>query len=141
MEHWIVKDCILVFLLWNGILDIRKQEVSLRSFWIFGMAGAGLNFWLKYQAWWEILGGIGVGVLLLAAAFLTKEAVGCGDGLLVCVTGIYLGLWENLELVFSGTLICALVMIAGIAFRRMKRSDRFPLVPFLFLAYLGRLIR
>lgn len=139
MERWIVKGCVLVFLLWNGVLDARRQEVSLKSLWIFGAAGAGLNFWLSYQVWWEVLGGVAVGLLMLLAAFLTKEAVGCGDGLLVCVTGLYLGLWENLGLVFSGTFLCALVMAAGLAFRKVKLRDRFPLVPFLLLAYLGRM--
>ena len=76
MGQWMVKGCMLAFLLWNGILDVRRQEVSLKSFWIFGTAGIVLNLWLRYQTWWELLGGMGVGVFLVAAAFLTREAVG-----------------------------------------------------------------
>ncbi len=59
MEEWIVKGCVLVLLLWNADLDIRRQEVSLKSFWIFGITGVGVNVWLSYQAWWEALGGVG----------------------------------------------------------------------------------
>ncbi len=66
MGQWMVKGCMLVFLLWNGILDVRRQEVSLKSFWIFGIAGIVLNLWLRYQTWWELLGGMGVGVFLVA---------------------------------------------------------------------------
>ena len=139
MGKWTIKGCVLIFLLWNGILDVRRQEVSLKSFWIFGIAGMMLNLWLRYQTWWEALGGVGVGVLLVAAAFLTGEAVGCGDGLLVCVTGLYLGIWENISLLLAGTAICALVMAAGLLLGKIRRKDRFPLVPFLLLAYVGRM--
>ncbi len=140
MGQWMVKGCMLVFLLWNGILDVRRQEVSLKSFWIFGIAGIVLNLWLRYQTWWELLGGMGVGVFLVAAAFLTREAVGCGDGLLVCVTGLYLGMWENISLLLGGTAVCALVMALGLMLGKVRRKDRFPLVPFLLLVYAGRLL-
>lgn len=140
MESWIIKGCVWMLLVWNGILDYRKHEISLTSLGVLGCAGIGLNCWIPYQSMWEILGGVGVGLLLILAAFVTREAIGFGDGLLVCVTGIYLGFWENMNLVLIGTAFCALVMGVGVLFRRVQRTDRFPLVPFLCLAYLGRMI-
>ena len=77
---------------------------------------------------------------LVAAAFLTREAVGCGDGLLVCVTGLYLGMWENISLLLAGTAVCALVMALGLMLGKVRRKDRFPLVPFLLMVYAGRLL-
>lgn len=141
MDSWMVKGCVWMLLLWNGVLDYKRHEISLASLAIFGCAGIGLNCWLSYQPLWEILGGLGVGLVLILAAFATREAVGLGDGLLVCVVGIYLGLWETLSLVLLGTTVCALVMGVGLLIHRIQKTDRFPLVPFLCLAYLGGMIR
>jgi len=128
-----------VLLAWNAVMDFRKREVSLLSLAVFAAAGLGLNFGINYQSMGELLGGVGVGAFLLLTAFVTGEAVGIGDGLLLCVTGIYLGFWENLRLLGAGLLLCALLLGAGLVFRRLRFADRFPMVPFLFLAWMGRL--
>jgi len=139
MERFIIKGSMCVLLAWNAALDFRKREVSLRSLAVFAAAGIVINLWLKYQSIWLLLGGVGVGVFLLLTAFVTKEAVGIGDGLLLCVTGIYLGFWENLRLLCTGLVFCVLFLGAGLVLRRLRRTDRFPLVPFLLLAWIGRL--
>ena len=86
-----IKSAVFLLLLINGILDWRKGEISLVSLLSFGAAGIGLNVWLGYQSLLEAAGGAGLGILLLLTAFLTGEAIGFGDGFLLCVTGIYLG--------------------------------------------------
>lgn len=139
MDQPIVKGCVSLLLAWNAVADWKKREISLESLALFGAVGLGLNFKAPYQGAGEGLGGVGVGLCLLLLAFLTKEAVGFGDGFLLCVTGIYLGFWENLRLLTTGLLLCALVLGAGLVFRRLRPAERFPLVPFLFLAWLGRL--
>jgi leader peptidase (prepilin peptidase)/N-methyltransferase len=127
-----------IFLVVNAVLDFRKHEISLVSLAVFALAGAGLNLWLRYQAIWELLGGIGVGLLLIFTAFISREAIGFGDGLVVCVTGIYLGFWDNLRLLLTGLVLCALFVGLGLFIRRFRMTDRLPLVPFLLLAWLGR---
>lgn len=134
-----VKIFMLLFLLLNAILDWKRQEISLWSLAAFGGLGLLLNVWMSYQSIWDIAGGISVGIFLLVVAFLTKEAVGFGDGLLLCVTGIYVGFWENLSLLVAGLLLCAILAICCLLFRKRQLTDRFPLVPFLFLAWIGRM--
>ena len=106
MEERIIKSAVFLLLFINGILDWKKGEISLASLGAFGAAGIGLNMWLDYQSFFEVAGGIGLGILLLVTAFFTREAIGFGDGLLLCVTGIYLGFWENLNLLFLGA-VCS----------------------------------
>lgn len=135
-----VHICVFILLLLNSILDWKRQEISLWSLVVFGTFGIFLNVSMTYQSFWEIAGGVGVGVFLLVIAFLTKEAVGFGDGLLLCVTGIYVGIWENVSLLFIGLLLCALLALGCLLFHKRGLSDRFPLVPFLLLAWIGRMI-
>ena len=139
MEEKIIKSAVFLLLLINGILDWRKGEVSLWSLGIFGAAGIGRNVWFGCRSFWETAGGAGLGILLLLTAFLTREAIGFGDGFLFCVTGIYLGFWENLNLLFSGAVLSAVILGAGILTKRVRLKDRVPLVPFLLLGFLGRL--
>lgn len=140
MEERIVKLLVLFLLLFNSFLDWRKREVSLFSLGGFGVVGIGLNLWLGYQSVIEAAGGVALGILLLAAAFFTREAIGFGDGLLICITGIYLGFWENLSLLFTGAVCCVGILGIAILAGRLKMADRVPLVPFLLLAFIGRMI-
>ena len=140
MEERIIKSAVFLLLFINGILDWKKGEISLASLGAFGAAGIGLNMWLDYQSFFFVAGGIGLGILLLVTAFFTREAIGFGDGLLLCVTGIYLGFWENLNLLFLGAVCSAGILGFGILAGKIKLADRVPLVPFLLLAFMGRLI-
>lgn len=140
MEERIVKLLVLFLLLFNSFLDWRRREVSLFSLGGFGVVGIGLNLWLGYQSVIEAAGGVALGILLLAAAFFTREAIGFGDGLLICITGIYLGFWENLSLLFTGAVCCVGILGIAILAGRLKMADRVPLVPFLLLAFIGRMI-
>lgn len=140
MEEKIVKLLVLFLLLINSFLDWRKRKVSLLSLGGFGAVGIGLNLWLGYQSIAEAAGGVALGILLLAAAFFSQEAIGFGDGLLICITGIYLGFWENLSLLFTGVVCCGGILCISVVAGRLKLADRVPLVPFLLIAFIGRMI-
>lgn len=140
MEERIGRFLVFFLLLINSIWDWKKREISLLSMAVFGAAGISLNFWLAYQSPAEAAGGAALGILLLAAAFFTREAIGFGDGLLICITGIYLGFWENLSLLFAGTLCCGVILGISVLLGRLKLADRVPLVPFFLLAFIGRMI-
>lgn len=137
MEEKLIKTSVLLLLFLNGFLDWKKGEISLLSMGGFGLLGLFWNLHFHFQGAWELLGGIGIGIGLLAAAFLSKEMIGFGDGLLFCVTGLYLGFWGNLRLLMGGTLYCAVIQGAGVLIRKVRMTDRVPLVPYLLLAFVG----
>ena len=132
--------CMVLLLVWNSWLDLRRHEISLPGLGIFGAAGLLANLLLKYQTGMELAAGIGVGIFVLAAAVVTKGAVGFGDGLLLCVTGIYLGGTDNLRLLMGGLILCALVLGAGLLLGKARWKQQFPFVPFLCLAQIGRIL-
>ena len=70
-------------------------------------AGILLNLLVNYQKSAELFAGIGTGLFLLAVSAVSKGAVGFGDGLLLCVTGIFLGGMGDLRLLMLGSILCA----------------------------------
>ena len=132
--------CTVLLLVWNSWTDIRRHAVSLPSLGIFAAAGLLWNLLFPYQEAVEAAAGAGTGLLVLAAAAVTRGAVGFGDGLLLCVTGILLGGTENLSLLMAGSLLCAAVLGTGLVFGKVRWKQKFPFVPFLCLAQLGRMV-
>lgn len=140
MEKIIVNASVFLLLAFNSIMDLKKHEISLISLAIFGGIGIGLNLWFTYQSVWELAGGVGAGLFLLLVSFVTKEAVGAGDGLFLCVTGVFLGIWENLGMLAAGLLFCSVYAVGSRIVQKRRTVDRLPLVPFLLLAWIGGLI-
>ncbi len=92
---------LLMFLGINTIYDLRFRKIllwSVAAFSITGVCGACL---LEQKGLlWQLQGTI-PGILLLLIGKVTDGGVGYGDGLVVCVTGIYLGLWVTCEVVLT----------------------------------------
>lgn len=125
-----------VYLALAGFMDWKTQIISWK-FSLFFM-GIGILAWTFSQAFsWIILaGGILVGICLLGISKVTREALGYGDGIAVAVTGSYLGLWENVELLLGGLFFAAIVSAILLVTRKAGRKTRLPFVPFLFLAHM-----
>ena len=61
------------------------------------------------------------------------------DGVLLTVTGIYLGPERNLTLFFGALVLCGIWALGLLALRKKRRTDCIPFVPFLLAAYMGML--
>jgi leader peptidase (prepilin peptidase)/N-methyltransferase len=120
--------------------DMRKKQIQLNLVLAFGILGILFHMLWRTQSIGSLLSGMAVGLVLLILALLSDGRIGEGDGVLLIVTGIYLGLEGNLELLFSGLLLCGLWALALLVFRKKKRQDTIPFVPFLLAAYVGMLV-
>lgn len=79
----------------------------------------------------ELAASLMPGAILLLVALLTREAVGCGDGLLLLVTGPLFG-WQKMLLCLPAALL--LTTFASVILLVLKKADRktkIPFVPFL----------
>jgi len=135
-----LKVCIGILLFLCGIQDMKSKKVSLGLvligaiiIFILTMSTATLSLQNRFA-------GLSIGIFVIIISLLTGGKIGLGDGLLLCITGIGLGFWSNLELFALALLIAAIVSIFLLSFRLADRKKSIPFIPFLFLSFLGLLI-
>lgn len=116
--------------------DIRRKQVRLNFILAFGIAGIIFHMLWQMQTIENVLFGMCVGGALLVLSFLTRGRIGAGDGILMVVTGIYLGLEQNLELLICSLFICAIYALCLLVLHKKKRKDTIAFVPFVFVSYL-----
>ena len=120
--------------------DMKRKQIRLNPVLLFGILGIFFHMLWRVQAIENILLGMSVGVVLLMLSVLTGGRIGAGDAVLLIVTGIYLGLEQNLQLFFSGLLLCGMWALGLLILKKKSRKDSIPFVPFLLAAYMGMLV-
>lgn len=125
---------IIVFLFAFAWIDLKKRELPLILLGVSGTLGAMVSWRADTLLWSDVVGGMCIGGGLLLFALVSKESVGLGDGLLFCVTGIYLGLWQNLFLLFGAVFFCAAVGAILLIKKKCTRKQQIPFAPFVLAA-------
>ena len=119
-----------------AIQDLFKKRVYL---WIIGI-GMVLTFlclpFLKERSVIDCIGGLAVGLTTMLISKITAGKIGMGDGIILCITGVGLGFWNNLELFGVALFLAAVLSIILIIFRVVDRKKSIPFIPFLFAGYL-----
>lgn len=140
MMEGILEIIIGTLLLLCGIQDLRSKRLSL-WFILIGAIMVGICAVNSASlSIWDCCGGVAVGALIIGISLLTEGKIGMGDGFLLCVTGIGLGFWTNLELLAFALFAAAIVSIFLLTFRLADRKKSIPFVPFLFLSFLGLIV-
>lgn len=128
---------ILGFLSWE---DVKKRKISLRILILGGCAALIYQLFWKMDSLWEIVLGLGVGVCFLVIGKATGEKIGYGDGIAILILGIYLGIWELLEVLAGAFLLLAVTGMICLAGKRFSRKQTLPFCPFLTAGYMIFLI-
>ena len=118
--------------------DLKRRRIALPCLLVFGLVGAVVQLYCRDMTFFSVGLGMAVGIGMLLLSLLTKGSIGMGDGLVFCVTGIYLGGARNLELLFTSLLYAALFSLFLLAKGRgavRKRKKEIPFLPFVFLGY------
>jgi leader peptidase (prepilin peptidase)/N-methyltransferase len=124
----------MIVLVMASVHDIRKKEIP---FWMLAACGSiavltsAVGIMDGVAAWNESVCALIPGVLLLLTAYVSRQGLGYGDGLLVLALGPIFGL----ERIFAGICLAfclsAVFSLGMIAFRRAGRKASFPFIPFL----------
>ena len=127
MAEWIM----LIVLAGFAVYDMKTKTVSLRAVAVLAVgvfiyrlcAGTGMA---------ELAAGLVPGALVVVLAFVTKESIGMGDGLMLCVLGMFCG-WRRCLTVFGlALLLSAVLAIVLLVCRRAGRKTEIPFLPGLF---------
>lgn len=131
------------FLAWVSVIDLRTRRIPVVLLIVWNLQAV---IYRLYQVTGGredaalFIGGIGVGAAFFLISRVTKEGIGYGDSWMILILGIYLGVWEILE-VLAGT--CLLLVVASViclTAKRMSPSFAFPFAPFLAAGYLLHVI-
>ena len=129
MKVWI--NVILVLL---AIEDIRTRKVSLWFLLIALLLSA--IYGLRQHSYLQCLLGLLPGIGLVLLAWLQKETIGIGDGLIAMSYGMLYG-WKHtcLWLLFS----FLLVAVVGVFWKVVskKRKIQMPFIPFMAVVHMG----
>ncbi len=123
-----------VFLILNAARDLIHRKILLKSIPVFSLLGFLLIREKPVNLFLSILPGI----FLLLLGKITKQAIGYGDGLVVLVVGIYLGLTETVYVVIAALFLSSFWGAFHMLRNKTNRKSELPWIPFLFAAVLWR---
>lgn len=134
------RACLLGILAYNSGKDIKTKEIPLLANVLFGILGSG---WSLYTGDLEpslLCGGIILGGFIFLLGILTKEAIGIGDGVLLMVTGSFLGGTENFLLFFFALLGAGSYAALLLVLKKAGKKTAIPFAPFLLASYMGMML-
>jgi leader peptidase (prepilin peptidase)/N-methyltransferase len=127
-------------LLAAAIQDGRTQTISVKGLKFFGILGIILTIAEMIlsgttDAGLFSLSGVLPGIFLYGVEKATRGGLGEGDVWVFGISGIYLGLIENLLLLWETIFFMALAGSLILIGKKGNRKTRLPMVPFQFAAY------
>lgn len=120
--------------------DIKTRRLSGKGIFLFAIVGGIISVLFPAYRIGQILLGMGIGGGLLIMSLLSKGGIGVGDGIVVLISGIYLGVQENCFLLLLALLVSSLY--SGILWivKKVDRKQKIPFIPFLLVGYIMRLV-
>lgn len=135
-DKMLKENIIFAFLTLFSVEDIKKKKINLIPVALFLLCGIIFQCLAKNLTFLEILGGASLGVFLLCVSRVSHEAMGYGDGLIFLVTGVFLGVWENFQLLFTSLVTAFVFSAIQIFIRKKSGKDEMAFVPFIWISYL-----
>ena len=99
---------LLVSLFLCAWIDWRREQVSIPILIIAAMTAVFIHLLLQEESVFYLMTGMSVGIALLLYSLVTHESIGYGDGCLFVMTGLFLGIWENLVLLLLASVLAGI---------------------------------
>ena len=115
--------------------DMYCKKLHLALLAAYGVAGFIIYMMDGTMRPLDLVGGMGIGLVLVVLSYLSKGAVGLGDGILCVVTGIYLGAVGNMLLLLIALMIVGLWALISISILKRNKKYEIPFAPMVLVAY------
>lgn len=132
--EWIeLPLCLLLGAL--AITDYKNKRIPLWT--IVSVLCIGiLNFFLQYDRDWKsILAGTGMGVTLCILSKITGNRIGMGDGLVITVIGMFMGVKLTFICMSTAFFLASFAALFLLCIKKAKRNYKMPFIPYIFAAY------
>ena len=129
-----------IYLLVCAIQDIRRRKIEIPFSACAGCAALLLDAVSVITGISSVpvcLGGLLPGVMLLVLAFVSRGALGSGDGICFLVLGALLGTPMTWILLLCALLCAAIFGAVLLALHLVKRKTRIPFLPFTAVSWAG----
>lgn len=113
--------------------DIRYKEIPIIVTIIGGIVGVICSI-VQQRVPIELLCATIPGLVSLVLGKVTRQAIGYGDGFLLCAMGMYVSCEVLLSILMNACILAGVVALALLVFRRKRGKDQLPFVPFLLTA-------
>lgn len=136
IQDYIIRTCLGIILITTAIQDIRYKRINT---WIIISGFVIIVICMPFSVSINLMErslGLLTGLSLMGISKATGGKIGMGDGMLLCVSGVGLGFWANLELFAIGLFLAAVVSIILLIIKRVNRKYSIPFVPFLLMGYI-----
>jgi len=134
--HKMQQLLVIIFLLVNGLYDIRHKKILGKSIVAFSVAilvciWRGGEFSMQQQifAWIP-------GVFLIVISYIFPEMIGMGDGICLLLVGCGWNVYGVINICFRAFLLAGLVGGVLLCVRKATHRTRLPFVPFLLVGTL-----
>ena len=123
----------------QSIWDWRFQQIPIAVTIVGGMVGAFVSI-IEKRTPMSVCMALLPGVLCLLIGWFTKEAIGYGDGFLLCAMGMYISCGEVFAILMLASVLASIVGLGLLIFEGKKGRDQIPFVPFLLVASVVQLL-
>lgn len=130
-----VEIFLFVFLGICAVYDGVEREIPLGVVWmgiivalVLHIQGLGGN-----GTWLAVVSSVMPGVMFWMLSFITGERVGYGDGWMLIMVGLFMGLWKSFLILMVGLILSSLVVLILLVLGKASRNDQLPFAPFLLL--------
>lgn len=135
MADLLIKVILTGLLILCAIQDIRKKKIFL---WMISSGAVLTGLCLPFSQLISIpdrIAGVVIGISVIFISIATSGKIGMGDALLLCITGLGMGFWGNLELFALALFLASIVSIILLIVHLADRKKSIPFVPFLLVSY------
>ena len=117
----------------QSVWDCRYRQIPISVTVLGGIVGLMFSM-LEKRAPIDVFMGLLPGIVCLFVGWITREAVGYGDGFLLCAMGMYLSVEGIVVIIMGASFFAGIIGMILIIFRKKKGTDQLPFVPFLLVA-------
>ena len=128
----IIEIILLLWLLAMSIIDIRKGSFS-GKYLFFALVFFSVAINLK--DWKSVVSGGAAGSVFLIASNVTQGAIGLGDGYILTICGIVMGLYQVMVLIIFALCLVSAFGILLWVHKKAGRHTKIPFAPFICAGY------
>lgn len=116
----------------QSVWDWRYRQIPIAITLAGGVMGLLLSM-MRERSLMDLCMGLVPGLVCLGLGWITREAIGYGDGFLLCAMGMYKSLEDIVGIIVLASSLAGVFGMVLIIFCKKKGKDQIPFVPFLLV--------